>query len=200
MAQFYNNICTFTIVKGDYLRDTNDNTKKIWNDALTNGFKDIIDATESDDKEKVYLVDTSVYHQLLEASREGKDIDPYGIPNVNFSLIERTDERWQKYKEQRLSRGFDNSELWNLDTTIVKFVLPRLKVFRSFECGHPVHIDTMEEWNEILDKMIKGFEYYLDDNLGEDKNLTRKENIVNHEKVISEGLDLFREYFSNLWN
>ncbi len=185
---------------GDYLRDTNDNTKKIWNDALTNGYKDIVDVTESDDKEKVYLVDTSVYHQLLEASREGKDIDPYGIPNVNFSLIERTDERWQAYKEQRLTRGFDNSELWNLDTTIVKFILPRLKVFRSFECGHPGHIDTMEEWNEILDKMIKGFEYYLDENLGEDKNLTFKENNANREKIISEGLDLFRKYFSNLWN
>lgn len=74
----------------------------------------------------------------LEASFYYRDIsnylpekDPYGIKNVNFSLIDNTDDRWEDYKKQRLERGFDNSELWSLDSTIAEFVYPRLKAFYS---------------------------------------------------------------------
>ena len=57
------------------------------------------------------------------------NIDPRGIKNVNFSLGEETDKREPEWKAQRLTRGFDDTEMWSLDCTIAEFIAPRLKVF-----------------------------------------------------------------------
>ena len=117
--------------------------------------------------------------------------DPYGIPNVCFSLIDETDGRWGEYTKQRLERGFDDSETWSLDGTISKFIYPRLKVFledtKSLSC-HPDGID-FDEWVSILEKMIKGFEL-----LTLDRVKTDDEN-----RIIEDTLDLFRKYFHSLW-
>ena len=46
----------------------------------------------------------------------------------NFSLVDKTFSKTlrEKYKIQRKERGFDSTELWNLDTTLLRFLLPRL--------------------------------------------------------------------------
>ena len=128
-------------------------------------------------------------HDRNETSVESRD--PYGIPNVCFSLIDETDNRWGEYTRQRLERGFDDSETWSLDGTISKFIYPRLKVFledtKSLSC-HPDGID-FDEWVSILEKMIKGFEL-----LTLDRVKTDDEN-----KIIEDTLDLFRKYFHSLW-
>lgn len=198
MSKFETNVYNYIRVEGDTLKNINENTRKIWEEAITNGYKDIIDITEKDDTNKMYLVDSSVYHSLIQASREGEGIDPYGIANVNFSLIKRTDERWQKYQKQRLERGFDDSELWSLDNTITNFILPRLKRFREVHCGYPASM-TSEKWEEILDNMIKAFEYLNDENLGVDDNRPFKECHDEREKIINKGLRLFVKYYSGLW-
>jgi len=115
--------------------------------------------------------------------------DPYGIPNVCFSLIDETDDRWDKYTKQRLERGFDSSELWNLDGTIAKFIYPRLKAFA--ECSDGIHPDglSQEEWREILNKMVVGFEL-----MSSDQIKTEEE-----ENIEDEALKLFSEYFTCLW-
>ena len=61
-----------------------------------------------------------------------KKIDPLecNVPNICFSHatgLPKNDDRLETYKEQRLERGFDDSELWNLDITIINFILPRLE-------------------------------------------------------------------------
>ena len=38
---------------------------------------------------------------------------------------------------QRITRGFNDSETWNLDYTIAKLVLPRLKRFKELTNGIP---------------------------------------------------------------
>ena len=66
------------------------------------------------------------------------DLKELGIPNVCFSLadeITENDELKEKYKQQRIERGFDDSELWNLDYTIASFVLPRLKRLKELNTG-----------------------------------------------------------------
>lgn len=126
--------------------------------------------------------------------------DPYGIKNVNFSCIEPTDDRWEEAKQQRLERGFDYSEMWNLDKTIVEFIRPRLHDFRENHGGCPMGL-TEEQWNEILDKMLYWF-----DNYGAkcpyDIRTERKKHdqwFDNYNQKVQEAKELFIKYFSDLW-
>ena len=70
---------------------------------------------------------------------------------------------------QRWTRGFDDTELWCLDLTIARFVLPRLKAFRDVvKVGVPAEFidgDSEEDIERggrafalVLDKMIYAFE------------------------------------------
>ena len=191
-------IFSYVNVKGDYLKNINDNTKKIWEKSINDGYDDIIDITKSDDTENQYLVDVSVYNHLLEVSREGEGKDPYGIPNVNFTLIDRDDERWKKYQQQRLERGFDDSELWSLGNTITSFILPRLKRFKEINYSYPSNLSG-KEWNNILEKMITAFEYLENEDLGLDDTKSGIDRWAAREKVINEGLELFIKHYNSLW-
>lgn len=117
--------------------------------------------------------------------------DPYGIQNVCFSMIDNKDTDWDKYEKQRLQRGFDDSETWNFDGTIAKFIYPRLLVFiedvKSIEC-HPSDI-SFNDWVDILKTMAEGFRLITqdDDKTDDEYNLIEK------------ALDLFRKYYHNLW-
>lgn len=82
-------------------------------------------------------------------------------------------------------------ECWNLDITFAKYILPRLKYYKSHAHGYPPSI-TWDEWMEILNKMIKSFELVLED----DYLFCNKEK----SDVIQEGLNLFAEYYRNLWD
>lgn len=120
--------------------------------------------------------------------KQNDKIDVYGVPNVNFSLVGVDDSKWEVYQTQRLMRGFDDSELWCLNKTIVGFILPRLKVFREKHCSTPENM-SKEEWNSVLDKMIVSFELLL------------KEENTNEEKLkIDSGLRLFSRYLEKLWD
>lgn len=105
-------------------------------------------------------------------------------PNVCFSYsknIDKDDKRQYMWKIQRAKNGFDNTELWNLDNTIVRFILPRLIKFKENNHTYPSDLDQ-NTWNDYLDKMIKYFQDYL------------KDDVENNE-----GWDLFSKYFSCLW-
>ena len=144
-------------------------------------FEDIIPLKGGD-----YLVDIFLYIKILEACSYNKDLDSYNVPNVNFTLIDRGDKRWDDFKQQRLERGFDDSETWALDCTIAKFIEPRLRRFKEIKAGYPAIISE-EKWDDILDKMIYAFE------------CINKDTISDNEDSVDEGLDLFRKYFFNLW-
>lgn len=117
--------------------------------------------------------------------------DPYGIPNVCFSLVDPEDDRWEAYTKQRLERGFDISETWNLDGTIARFIYPRLKAFiedvKNMGC-YPGNM-TFDEWLKILEDMLKGFELLVSDEI----------KTKDEDEIIEKSLDLFRKYFFNLW-
>ena len=118
--------------------------------------------------------------------------DPYGIPNVCFSLVDPDDDRWEAYTQQRLERGFDISETWNLDGTIARFVYPRLKAFiedvKEMKC-HPANMESIDEWVKILEDMLKGFELMVSDEI----------KTKDEDEIIDKSLDLFRKYFFALW-
>lgn len=94
----------------------------------------------------------------------------------------------------RIRYGYDESDLWSLDDTIAKFVLPRLKDFRANAGSYPDSLDSAKEWEDILDKMIYSFEYHASDR----KYSFDPKDIEDRVKA-KEGLKLFAEYFGHLW-
>lgn len=116
-----------------------------------------------------------------------------------------SEHRLLKYHRQRKQRGFDDTEVWNLDATFAEFALPRLKRFKEINMGVPAELCegcTIEEgskkWDNILDHIIKAFEWYIDKNTRPDYNPDDwQEDFVN--RYIHEGLGLFAKYFFSLW-
>ena len=87
-----------------------------------------------------------------------------------------------------MCKDYLDEDLWNLDKTICKFVLPRLKEFKRQSPCHPNDIEY-DEWTQKLDKMIEAFE------------LSSTYDILNNEdnKKVEDGLLLFAKYFQCLW-
>lgn len=60
-------------------------------------------------------------------------VDPYeaNIPNVCFSLEPDSDipDKREMFRQQRIERGFDDSETWSLVNTIAAFTIPRLEKY-----------------------------------------------------------------------
>lgn len=101
----------------------------------------------------------------------------------NFSLIntlKKDDPRIEKYRNQQLERGFDDSELWSLDDTVLQFLLPRLRIFKTYTKSYPADLKSLDEWQNIIQKMIDEIENYKVEN---DNNL-----------------DTLFKYFMHLWD
>ena len=119
------------------------------------------------------------------------DVKHSKVPNICFSLTDKTDNREPDYAKQRQLRGFDDSETWSLTDTICHFILPRLQRFKEINASTPAQL-TEQEWDAILDKMIVAFQLTCKDN---GSRIWSEEE----SKQIKEGLDLFREWFMGLW-
>lgn len=121
-------------------------------------------------------------------------VDPkeLNIPNVNYSMEKEIDiyeEKAERFKKQRLSRGYDDSEWYDLYYTIAKFIRPRLETFRENTVSYPLGL-TADRWDRMLNQMIKAF------SLVEENSVETKKQ-VNTVKV---GLKLFSLYFLDLWS
>jgi len=104
----------------------------------------------------------------------------------------KSERRERRFFYQRLEDGFSDDDLWNLDSTIAKFVLPRLKRFREIEAGHPGCFEDPKDWYVILDKMIFAMEKIAtDEHCFPPKHESDK---------IQEGCKLFGKWFLSLWD
>lgn len=114
-------------------------------------------------------------------------VDPIDVPNCNASCIEdfyfwnkplsHQVEKLANLKQQRIERGFDDTELWNLYYTIAKYTLPRLVEYRKVVNGYPSSFDNFEDWIDTIDKMIYAFDHIVnkekyDDELDKSLGLT----------------------------
>lgn len=99
--------------------------------------------------------------------------------------------RFWRYWWQRRTRGWDDTETWNLDHTIAKFIVPRLRKLKELNNGYPPTL-TPQEWDEILDSMIWTFSQVIEDGIywsySEDDW-----------KKFQNGLDNFSKYYRDLW-
>ena len=102
----------------------------------------------------------------------------------DFSIVDETfsKSRQEKYRKQREERGFDDTELWNLNTTIARFMLPRFIEFRKQTQGYPPTL-TEAEWDVVLQNIINSLKNYIEE----------KENDC------STAMTLISKYFNNLW-
>lgn len=88
------------------------------------------------------------------------------------------------------------SETWNLDWTIIKFILPRLRRFRDVTNGYPCEFESLNEWKSVIDCMISGFEVGIgsEDDDGERICLSDSE-----QRRVDDSLQLLFKYFWCLW-
>jgi hypothetical protein len=103
------------------------------------------------------------------------------LKNYHGLALELQDEKkLEKFQKQRLERGFDDSEWYTLNNTILSFALPRLKEFKTSSISYPCDM-TVKEWDVILDNMISEIEDYISGADGVEPTL-------------------FFKYFSQLWS
>ena len=96
----------------------------------------------------------------------------------------KKDERYKSFKKNKKELGVYPFELWNLDATIVYFILPRLVLFRKNLVAVPGGL-TKQEWSDKLDSYISAFQKYLSDDCDYDE--------------IKPVLHDFIEWFPALW-
>lgn len=114
------------------------------------------------------------------------DIKKTGIPNVCFSLSDND----EKFAPQRVERGFDDSELWSLSTTIAQFMIPRLKRYQ--ELSEMILVNGHKRRDDV-NKLIRALELELLD-VVEGEILTESEHIER-----KAGLAVFPKIFMYLW-
>jgi hypothetical protein len=116
---------------------------------------------------------------------------------------------------QRLTKGYDDTELWDLDSNITNYILPRLKGFRQLEHkgisneyetlsheessklnekeGNEYFQRCVDTYNRDIDKMILSFELMKTDKWDTIEEYHKQEVIIN------EGLQLFIKNYRSLW-
>lgn len=126
-------------------------------------------------------------------------------------------------KRQKKIRNIKYKDFINLDETLAKFILPRLKFFKKKTYTSPQYL-SLEEWKDILDKMILSFKLIVDTSEPDfEEPKYHIEKINNNlsklvedpipgfnteaymkwhkdkQQAIKEGLKLFAEHFQDLW-
>lgn len=93
-----------------------------------------------------------------------------------------------KFAFQRVFRGYDDYTLWDYPSHFKDRILPVLRYHRFHCIGHPSHLKA-EEWKDILNIMIKGFEEIDgDDDLWEEN--------TNYIKA----MEMFSKWMPALWD
>ena len=112
-----------------------------------------------------------------------------------------------KWFFQRTFRGYDDCDLWNLDSFIVRKITPAFKAFVKHQKEHgsgcpgtlwdKENEDHCHKWIKALETMEESFELILaeDDVFFEDI-----EEYFKNMRKIDKGLKLFGKYFRALWD
>lgn len=92
-----------------------------------------------------------------------------------------------------MENGFSYDELWNLDSSIASFIIPRLKKFMKTTHGYPNEIGKFEDWEIAIRKMLVYLRCISNGNYGDTEKGKRFE-------FFKEGMKLFHEHFHSLWD
>ena len=121
--------------------------------------------------------------------------------------------RTLKSKIQRFIRGYSDEDVWAMDYWFLEIVPKMLRQLRDNSMGRPTNFKTKEEWHNELNKIIYYFEqanpdtmieeneYASDDEFDAQKFLDREYELnKKRDEMKNKGLDLFKEYFWELWD
>ncbi len=97
--------------------------------------------------------------------------------------------RCKKCVSFRKEYPFEYLDIFGFYSHLSDYLYPRLEAFRDNTFSYPMGL-TLKKWKVIINKMIFSFK-----NISNDKITTNKKE----QKRIREGLDLFSEYFHDLW-
>tara|TARA_Y100000034_G_scaffold137002_1_gene218238 strand:+ start:240 stop:587 length:348 start_codon:yes stop_codon:yes gene_type:complete len=114
-------------------------------------------------------------------------------------LIDKKDKRYKKHKKFKKANGFSPCETWALDSTIARFIAPRLRYLAFKPYGYPMDFEYIEDWQEVLYKMVAAFDIIVDEERFYDFDCD-KERAAKDKIIMEEGLDLFRKYYFDLWS
>lgn len=84
-------------------------------------------------------------------------------------------------------KRFKKQRAWDCYTHLAVHIANELRAFKKYNVNsYPHGFNNIEEWHEVVDKMIYGFEQIEKDSSDRVK--------------IEEGLQLFAKYFEDLWD
>lgn len=110
--------------------------------------------------------------------------------------------RWLKFWWQRRTRGWDDSETWNLDAEIARFALPRLRRFRELPRGYwhdpEAGDDDVLYHKQYTEHVLDEIEWFLSIHASEDGTwqLESKEDQDRYDRAC----DIFGRNFGHLWS
>lgn len=131
-----------------------------------------------------------------------------------------------KWLYQRIKRGFDDTELWNLDDSFYKWFYPRLKAFSEKELmGYPEEYGSVENWKNILKKRVYQLEQIIfyefvnsdfkdgakylseeeletikEESFSNENDYNRRVSIKGYDKMYKEFMEWFAKDCGNLWD
>ena len=94
--------------------------------------------------------------------------------------------------------GFSDYEADSLCWEFARYVLPRLKYMKKNFYGYPPQFRKPEDWEAVLDKMITAFG--LISTHQEDDLNPQSKTYMQTKPEVTEGLNLFAEYYLYLWH
>lgn len=103
-------------------------------------------------------------------------------------------ESYDGNRERTIVVRIDNYDVWNLDHTLSLIMLPAFTKLREKLNGYPASFDSMEEWQTVLDKIIRAHTLMLDESVEE---FLHDGHPLNMEVV--EGLELMAKYWGHFW-
>lgn len=110
---------------------------------------------------------------------------------------------------QRGRRGFSRVDTFDLHTYLSRVIADSVTHLKEHSIGWPGEPMTLEEWDEILDKIILGFRSAIEkdscykDYDNPDEEAAEAEYQAKMAKLdaqFDEGFDLFKKYFFHLWD
>lgn len=75
-----------------------------------------------------------------------------------------------RFAWQRATKGYCDWDTWDLDTFYTNLLIDSLQKFRKEANGHPMYLQSIEAWHEILDEIILLLKQYAEEAPIEEEN------------------------------